>query len=42
MSENQNIVNQPNFNLENVKSMFRVAIYRTAKMWNPKYLSIED
>ena len=40
MSEHQNIVNQPHFNLENV--MFRVAVYRTAKMWKPKYLSTED
>ena len=42
MSEYQNIVNQPYLNLENVKSMFRVVVYRTAKMWKPKYLSIED
>ena len=31
MSENQNIINQSYFNLENVKSMFRVAVYRTVK-----------
>lgn len=42
MSEYQNIVNQPYFNLENVKSIFRVAVYRTAEMWKAKYLSIED
>ena len=40
MSEYQNIVNQPYFNLENVKSIFRAAVYRTAKMWKASQASV--